>query len=86
MTQATASAPTRVYKDYARPLWRRLLLTREAANIALLVIVYVVAALSVRNSAAPITITGVLDPVYSVNARNRAANIKCRVFRLYVAT
>ena len=35
------SAPTRTYADYAQPLWRRLLLTREIAVIALLVAVIV---------------------------------------------
>lgn len=61
MTTDIFHAPvTRSYRDYAHPLWRRLLLRREAAIVALLVIVYVVAVASVRNFAAPITITYLL--------------------------
>jgi len=61
MTTDIQHAPvTRSYRDYAHPLWRRLLLRREAAIVALLVIVYVVAVASVRNFAAPITITYLL--------------------------
>lgn len=61
MSTDTLSAPVaRHYRDWAHPLWRRLLLRREAAIIALLVIVYLVAALTVRNFAAPITITYLL--------------------------
>jgi len=63
MTTQTVPAPapaTRSYRDYAHPLWRRLLLRREAAIVALLVIVYLVAVASVRNFAAPITITYLL--------------------------
>jgi len=56
----TATGLTRTYRDYHRPWWRRALLTREMAIIALLVVVYLVAAVSVRNFAAPITITYLL--------------------------
>ena len=31
---------TKTYAAYARPLWRRLLVSREAAMIALVVVVY----------------------------------------------
>ena len=66
MTTTSAPAPSRVYTDYAHPLWRRLLFTREAAIIGLLVIVYVVAALSVRNFSSPITITYLLLDVAAI--------------------
>ncbi len=58
--------PQRTYRDYARPLWRRVLLSREAAIIGLLVLVYVGAAISVRNFAAEITITYLLLDVASI--------------------
>ena len=38
MTTATATATTRVIRDYDKPLWRRLLLTREAAIVGLLAV------------------------------------------------
>jgi rhamnose transport system permease protein len=67
MTADIQHAPVaRSYRDWAHPLWRRLLFTREATIIALLVIVYVVAALSVRNFAAPITITYLLLDVAAI--------------------
>ena len=56
-----ALAPTtRTYRDYAQPLWRRLLFSREAAIIAALLIVIVVASLSVRSFSKPITVTYLL--------------------------
>ncbi|MET4156490.1 ABC transporter permease [Agromyces sp. PvR057] len=59
MTTATAStaATARTYRDYDRPLWQRLLLTREMAIVGLLVIVAVVASVSVRGFGQPITLT-----------------------------
>jgi rhamnose transport system permease protein len=54
--------PTR-YKDYAQPLWRRVLVTRESGIILLLAIVIVVASLSVRNFGTPITMTYLLMDV-----------------------
>ena len=39
----TAAAPSTTYAAYARPLWERLLLTRSAAMVALLVLAYVYA-------------------------------------------
>jgi rhamnose transport system permease protein len=48
---------TRRYRDYDRPLWKRVLLTREMAIIALLLIVLLVASLTVRGFAQPITTT-----------------------------
>lgn len=65
MTDTAQRAP-RTYKDYGQPLWRRILMTREMAIIGLLVVVYVVAALSVRNFAAPITITYLLLDVAAI--------------------
>lgn len=61
-TASTASSkvPTRVYRDYGHPLWRRILLTRESAIIALFVIVIVIASLSVRNFGSPLTMTYLL--------------------------
>ena len=60
------SKPMRGYRDYAQPLIRRLLVNREAAIIGLLVLVYLVAALTVRNFAAPITITYLLLDVATI--------------------
>jgi len=54
------TATPRVYKDYSRPLWQRILLTREGAVYAALVLVIVVASLSVRNFGSPITMTYLL--------------------------
>lgn len=54
MITATTSTH-RVIGDFDRPLWRRVLLTREFAIIGLLVLVVVVASVSVRGFAQPIT-------------------------------
>lgn len=48
---------TRSYRTYSRPAWQRVLLTREAAIIALLVIVVLVAMSVVDNFGKPITVT-----------------------------
>lgn len=54
----TTSTPVaRTYRDYSQPLWRRLLFSREAAVIAALLLVIVVASISVRAFAKPITAT-----------------------------
>ena len=53
-------AEPRTYKDYAHPLWRRVLLTREMAVIAALVLVWVWAYTQVPYFAAPITLTYLL--------------------------
>lgn len=47
----------RTYRDYGHPLARRLLLSREAAVIAALAVVIVVASIAVRAFAKPITMT-----------------------------
>ena len=58
MTSATlASSTERAYRDFQRPRWQRLLLTREMAVVAALIAVIVVASLAVDNFAAPITYT-----------------------------
>ena len=40
----------RTYQDYSHPLWRRLLLNRESAIIALLLVVLVYASVAVPTS------------------------------------
>ncbi|GAA5031491.1 ABC transporter permease [Microbacterium fluvii] len=60
MTTATTTATTRVIRDFDRPLWRRVLLTRESAIIALLIVVVLVASFSVRGFAQPITLNYLL--------------------------
>lgn len=58
MTTTTGSI--RVIRDHDRSLWRRILLTREVAIIALLVLVMIVAAASVKGFAQPITVNYLL--------------------------
>ncbi len=58
MTDNTVS--TRTYRDYAQPLWRRLLVSREGAVIAALVLVVVFAISFVPHFAQPITLTYLL--------------------------
>ena len=65
MASLTAPAPTSVgpdrrYRDHGRPLWRRLLLTREMAIIALLVVVVVVASAVVPRFGTPVTLSFLL--------------------------
>lgn len=58
MTAAvTTTTSTRTYQDFSRPLWRRVLISREFATVALLVIVAAVAAGSIRGFSQPITLT-----------------------------
>jgi len=54
MITATTTS-NRVIRDFDRPLWRRVLLTREFAIIGLLVLVVLVASVSIRGFAQPIT-------------------------------
>ena len=49
-------SPSRTYAAYSRPLWQRLLLTRETAVIALLVGVFAYANVNVLNFDGPLTI------------------------------
>ncbi|PJJ65143.1 ABC transporter permease [Compostimonas suwonensis] len=64
MTDTTTDPRTaetvRSYKNYSQPLWRRVLFTREAAIIGLLIVVIIVAAASVKNFGTPITMTYLL--------------------------
>jgi rhamnose transport system permease protein len=65
MASLTAPAPTSVgpdrrYRDHGQPLWRRLLLTREMAIIALLVVVVVVASAVVPRFGTPVTLSFLL--------------------------
>lgn len=62
----TETAPARTYRDYDRPLWQRVLLTREMAIVALVVIVAIVAAVSVRGFSQPITLTFLLLDVMPI--------------------
>ena len=56
MTTTAAPAPARTYALHARPLWRRALLTREVAVIALLVAVLAWSNLNVPNFDGPLTL------------------------------
>ena len=49
-------APERTYRAYATPLWRRVLLTREFAIVALLVLVYAYSLGNVANFDGPLTL------------------------------
>lgn len=55
MSTATTTTTNVVQFDYERPLWRRVLLTRESGIIALLLVVILVASVSVRGFAQPLT-------------------------------
>jgi rhamnose transport system permease protein len=63
MTTMTDAPPARVYQAHAKPAWRRALLTREAAIIAILVLVIVIALASVPNFDSPLTVTYLLRDV-----------------------
>jgi len=54
-TSTTPQAPARTYRAYAQPWWRRVLLTREFAVIALLVAVFVYSNENVANFDGPLT-------------------------------
>lgn len=56
----TSMSESRTYADYAHPWWRRVLLTRETAVIAALVVVWIYAYTQVPYFAAPITLTYLL--------------------------
>jgi rhamnose transport system permease protein len=65
MTAATAVGTTdaRRYAAHSKPAWRRVLLTRETAIIAILVLVIVVSLATVRNFDNPLTVTYLLRDV-----------------------
>ena len=56
----------RTYQDYSHPLWRRLLLNRESAIIALLLVVLVYASVAVPKFATPATLTYLLLDVTTI--------------------
>jgi rhamnose transport system permease protein len=62
----TAAPVTRTYADYAHPLWRRVLFTREAAVIGALLIVIVYALFGVKHFAQPITAFYLLQDVMPI--------------------
>lgn len=66
MTATSTTATTRVIREHDRPLWHRVLLTREMAIIALLALVAVVALTTVRGFAQPITLNYLLLDVAPV--------------------
>jgi rhamnose transport system permease protein len=57
MTELAAGRPTRTYRDYGHPLWRRILVTRESAVIGALILVVIYALVRVPHFAQPITFT-----------------------------
>ena len=59
-TMTGTTQATRVIPGHAKPLWRRMLLTRESAIIGLLVLVVVVASVTVRGFGQPITLNYLL--------------------------
>ncbi|WP_345801316.1 ABC transporter permease [Microbacterium sp. AZCO] len=59
----TTAVPARTYKAYGRPAWRRFLLTREMAIIALLVLVVVVSLAVVPHFDSPLTVTYLLRDI-----------------------
>lgn len=60
MTATATTATVRVIRDHDRSLWRRILLTREVAIIALLIIVILFASATVKGFAQPITVNYLL--------------------------
>ncbi|APZ33243.1 ATPase [Microbacterium aurum] len=60
----TAATPTtttnRVARDFDKPLWRRILLTRESAIVGLLILVVLVSAVTVHGFSQPITLNYLL--------------------------
>jgi len=60
MTATSAPANGRSYAEYSAPLWRRLLLTREMAVVALLAAVVLYSIENVRNFDGPLTLTYLL--------------------------
>ncbi len=60
MTATANTSTIRAVRAHEKPLWRRLLLTRESAIVALLIIVVLVATVAVRGFGQPITLTYLL--------------------------
>ena len=59
----STSTRTRTYAEYSRPLWKRLLITREAAVIALTLAVILYAVLNVQNFDGPLTLKFLLQDI-----------------------
>jgi rhamnose transport system permease protein len=57
---APANTEVKTYADFGRPLWRRILLTREMAIVALLIVVLVYASVQLPRFATTITVTNLL--------------------------
>lgn len=60
MTTATTTSTNRVSRDFEKPLWRRTVVSREMAIVALLVIVTAYAIATVRGFGQPITLNYLL--------------------------
>lgn len=61
MTTATATTTTnRVTRDFEKPLWRRILVSRETGVVALLIIVVAYSMIAVRGFGQPITVNYLL--------------------------
>ncbi|MCK9919614.1 MULTISPECIES: ABC transporter permease [Microbacterium] len=60
MTAPTTTATVRVVKNYDKPFWRRVLLSRETAIVVLLIAVAIVSASTVRGFNQPLTLTFLL--------------------------
>lgn len=65
MTTATTTpvSADRARRDFEKPLWRRILISRESAIVGLLIAVVLYAAISVRGFGQPITLTYLLMDV-----------------------
>ncbi|MEV8218420.1 ABC transporter permease [Microbacterium sp. NPDC077391] len=59
-TTATTTTTNRVTRDFDKPLWRRVLLTRESAIVGLLIVVVAFSMMTVRGFAQPITLNYLL--------------------------
>lgn len=62
---ATTAAPTKAYPDYGQPTWKRLLLTREMAIVALLVLTWLVASLAIPYFADRLTVYNLLRDMFA---------------------
>ncbi|MEN0072165.1 MAG: ABC transporter permease [Propionicimonas sp.] len=62
---ATAATPARVYPEYGQPLWKRVLLTREMAIVALLVLTWLVASLMIPYFADRLTVYNLLRDMFA---------------------
>ncbi|MBG0717273.1 ABC transporter permease [Microbacterium sp. 2C] len=62
-TTTTTTSTNRVTRDFEKPLWRRILISRESAIVALLIIVTAYAVANVRGFGQPITLTYLLMDV-----------------------